>query len=294
MAKIGIVTVLYKSSTVLEAYFKSLSEQTCKDFILFVVDNKSPDDSLDKASILAKKYSNVFETIVIANDGNYGVANGNNIGVRKSKEYGCSYVLLSNNDIELEQNCIDLCIKKIEEGGIDMLVPKIYFYDEPLLWYAGGDFKWIAGTIRQWGYLSKDDKPMYSQSRLVDYAPTCFMLIKMSVFDEIGLFDEKFFVYYDDTDWVYRCKVAKKKLLYYPDTCIWHKESTSTGGMKSNFYLHYAKRNQVYFCRKNFSKLHFFTVLLANILYYAFKGRWQYDTRQRKIVEEGYLEGFKM
>lgn len=294
MAKIGIVTVLYNSASVLEDYFDSLSKQTFKDFVLIVIDNKSPDDSLDKANRLALKYSSEFETVVIANEGNYGVANGNNIGVKKSKEYGCKYVLLSNNDIELKPDCIEKCLRKAEDCKIELIAPKVYFFDEPLLWYAGGDFKWIAGTIRQWGYLSKDDKPEYNQTRFVDYAPTCFMLIKISVFDEIGLFDERYFVYYDDTDWVYRCKVAGKKLLYYPETCIWHKESTSTGGMKSDFYLHYANRNKIYFCRKNYNKFKLLVTLIAIPINYLLNVRPHITPHQRDIVRKAYIEGLKL
>lgn len=294
MKIIGIVTVLYKSSSVLEAYFESLSKQTYKDFVLFVIDNKSPDDSLEKAKRLALEYSSVFETIVIANEGNYGVANGNNIGVRKSKEYGCEYVLLSNNDIELKTDCIEKCLNKAVIENVELIAPKVYFFDEPLLWYAGGDFKMIAGTIRQWGYLSKDDKPEYNQTRFVDYAPTCFMLIKTSVFDEIGLFDEKYFVYYDDTDWVYRCKLAQKRLLYYADTCIWHKESTSTGGMRSDFYLHYANRNKIYFCKKNYSLFRYLLAMIAIPINYVLNVRPKLNKHQRSIVEHAYIEGFKM
>ncbi len=294
MAKIGIVTVLYNSASVLEAYFKSLSEQTCKNFILFVVDNKSPDNSLTLVERLALEYSSEYETKIIKNDDNYGVAKGNNIGICRAKAAGCDYILLSNNDIELKNDCIEKLLYQSETYGMDMVVPKIYFYDEPLIWYAGGDFKWVSGTIRQWGYLSKDEKSIYSKCHLVDYAPTCFMLVKMKVFNEVGLFDEKYFVYYDDTDWVYRCKKAKKNLLYYPETCIWHKESTSTGGMRSDFYLHYAKRNQVYFCRKNFGLIHLAIVFVANLFYYGIKSRFQYTVRQRQIIEKAYLEGLKM
>lgn len=294
MAKIGIVTVLYKSASVLEAYFKSLSEQTYKDFELFVIDNKSPDSSLQLSMNLAVQYQYAYNTHIIKNQDNYGVANGNNIGVKKAKEAGCDYVLLSNNDIELKPDCIERLLCYLETNQIDMIVPKIYFYEKPLLWYAGGDFKWISGTTRHWGYLKADEKHLYDTIRLVDYAPTCFMLVKMCVFDDIGLFDEKYFVYYDDTDWIYRCIKAHKKLCYFPDTFILHKESTSTGGMRSDFYLHFAKRNQVYFCRKNFSSFHLFVVIIANVFYYYLKSRWEYNAKQRKIIEKSYLEGFKM
>jgi GT2 family glycosyltransferase len=82
--KIGIVTVLYKSESVLPEFFESLEAQTYKNFILYIVDNKSPDNSL--AISEAFKTKSTFETVVIANDDNYGVAKGNNIGITKDKK----------------------------------------------------------------------------------------------------------------------------------------------------------------------------------------------------------------
>jgi len=79
MEKIGIVTLLYNSEKVLEDFFNTLNIQTYKNFKLFVIDNQSPDNSLNKARELAK--SVFFETHFIANSGNYGVAKGNNQGI---------------------------------------------------------------------------------------------------------------------------------------------------------------------------------------------------------------------
>lgn len=293
MSSIGIVTVLYNSESVLEDYFKSLSEQTFKNFTLYVVDNLSPDDSLNRTYYLTEIYKDSFKTVVIENSQNDGVAKGNNIGIQKALDDGCVYILLSNNDVVFKDNTINLLKNQLESKNLDMIVPKLYFYDEPLLWYAGGKFKYFSGTIAQFGYLRKEE-PKDNIYKLTEYAPTCFMLIRGGLFDEIGLFDEKYFVYYDDTDWVYRCKKSKKKLGYFPDAVVRHKESTSTGGMKSDFYIKIAFRNQVYFCNKNFSKIHFLTVLLANILHYFIAKFWKYDSRQRKLLLNAYKDGFKM
>lgn len=290
MAKIGIVTVLYNSATVLEDYFRSLSKQTFKDFILYVVDNKSPDKSLELAKKLAEDYNNSFVTVIIENPDNLGVANGNNVGTQKAMEGGCDYILLSNNDVVLADDCIELLLRKMIQEKLDMIVPKILFYGEVLIWCAGGKFKWLSGTTAHYGYLQQD-APKYNKYRLVGYSPTCFMLIDASTFKEVGLFDEKYFVYYDDTDWVYRCKKAGKKLGYYPKAVMQHKESTSTGGMMSSFYLHYNTRNKYYFCKKHFSTLHLWLTILANKAYYYLKRRKKYTDEQHIIIVNAYKEG---
>lgn len=293
MSLIGIVTVLYRSESVLDDYFKSLSEQTFNKFILYVVDNLSPDKSLEKSYELAEKYKESFVTRIIENDDNYGVAKGNNIGIQQAFEDKCDYILLSNNDVELKVDTIEILYKKITSESVDVVIPKIFFYDQPLIWYAGGKFKPLSGTTTHTGYL-KPDTGIYDSFKLVDYAPTCFALIHRKVFDKVGLFDERYFVYYDDTDWMYRCNKAGIKMGYVPESVLWHKESTSTGGMTSDFYIKYNYRNQVFFCRKNFSKPHFTIVLIANILHYYMVKHWKYSNNQRNTLLNAYRDGFKM
>lgn len=293
MAKIGIVTVLYNSETVLEDYFKTLSEQQCKDFVVYVVDNKSPDNSLALSKSLADKYSSSYNTIIIENDKNYGIAKGNNVGLLRAKEDGCDLVLLCNNDIVMSSDCIQNMVNRLYTENIDMVVPKIFYYDEPLIWMAGGRFAWISGGTRHIG-AEQPDGPQFNEYKLCEYAPTCVMLIRSKLFDEIGLFDEKYFVYFDDTDWVYRCKIAGKKMGYTPDAIVRHKESVSTGGQQSDFSIHMQCRNHVYFCKKNFSKPHFYLTVFVKGLYHILVQRWQFNKHQRTLMDQSFIEGFKM
>ena len=89
---IGIVTVLYNSETVLADYFSSLNSQTYRNFIVYIVDNKSPDNSLAFSHELAE--TSFFQTVFIENDENVGVAKGNNLGINKAILDGCDMVLL--------------------------------------------------------------------------------------------------------------------------------------------------------------------------------------------------------
>ena len=293
MAKIGIVTVLYKSSSVLEDYFLSLSEQTYKDFILYIVDNKSPDDSLEKSKILSAEYVDSFKSIIIENDDNYGIAKGNNIGVERALEDKCEYILLSNNDVVINKDCIELLLNKMKKEKVDMIIPKIFFYDEPLIWMAGGYFTKFSGGVRHIGSMKKDSEE-YNRYRIVSYAPTCFMLISSVTFHKIGVFDEKYFVYFDDADWVYRCYKKRLKLGYLPEAVVYHKESTSTGGQMSDFTIYYQLRNHMYFCRKNFGFLHFFLFTVLKILHHYLYFRWTLNEHQRGVADKALQDGLHM
>lgn len=247
--KIGVVTVLYNSETVLGDFFRSLAIQTYKNFVLYVIDNHSPDNSLIKAKELASKCE--FETVFFPEKNNWGVAKGNNIGIRQAIVDGCSHVLLSNNDIVLESTTIELLIYGLLTSSATMVVPKIYFYGTDLIWAAGGKFKLLWGRTLHIGYKTKDIG-QFDNVRQINYSPTCFMLIDISVFERVGLMDELYFVYWDDTDFVWRAtQKNKEKLFYIPSSKLWHKESTCTRGAKGDFSIRYSYRNLVYMLYKH-------------------------------------------
>lgn len=288
--KIGLVTVLYNSEKVLDDFFDSLKRQTYKNFILYIVDNKSPDNSLTVAKELASK--NNYKTVIVENDDNYGVAQGNNQGILRALVDGCDYVLLTNNDIILNDNTIEKLLEGTIECNADMSVPKIFLTENNNLWCAGGKLNKRRYVTTHFGY-NEPDAPKYSVTKRISYAPTCFMLIKSEIFYEIGLMDEKFFVYYDDTDFVYRTQKAKKRLFYIADASMKHKESVCVG-KKSNFFYHYIYRNRIYFVSKHSKvwKLFYLMDLLFNKTIRKYKMRNDLD--QYSLIESALEEGYKM
>ena len=256
---IGIVTVLYNSAGVLEDFFSSLENQTYKNFILYVIDNASADNSLEIAKNLAAHLS--FLTKFICNEQNSGVAKGNNQGIEAALNDGCSHVLLANNDIVFGPTVIEHLLDK--QSSLDdayMIVPKILFYNTDLIWSAGGAFTYKNACTIQFGYKEQDSE-LFLKEYWVEYTPTCFVLIRAEVFQKIGLMDETYFVYYDDTDFMYRALKGGMKVLYYGIPIVYHKESTCTGSI-SGFRLRFLTRNSLYFAYKNFSVFYFIYILL--------------------------------
>ncbi|RYE38977.1 MAG: glycosyltransferase, partial [Hyphomicrobiales bacterium] len=87
--RIGVVTVTYNSAKVLPDFFESTNRQIGCEFHLYVIDNASRDESVALSRTLAH-----CATTIIANPDNVGVAEGNNQGIRKALEDGCTHVLL--------------------------------------------------------------------------------------------------------------------------------------------------------------------------------------------------------
>lgn len=289
---VGIVTVLYNSRKMLHDFFQSLNGQSYKDFILYVIDNNSTDDSLSLSRELSFNVS--FKVIIIENKENFGVAEGNNIGIKAAIKDGCEYILLSNNDICFSSNVIGQMVTKLFESDSELIVPKIYFYDTPnLLWYAGGEFNSFYRPIH-YGYMEEDNSN-FQVEKEVSYAPTCFMLIKSSVFEEVGLMDKNYFVYYDDTDFAWRSMILhKKRLLYYPSVSIYHKEGASTGGNKSDFSLYYQGRNQIYFALKNLSLFQKILYISYETIRFILKEIPTLGKHQRILLLNAFRDGAKL
>ena len=249
-AHIGIVTVLYLSDGVLAGFFASLQGEKRFEtaFTLYVIDNSPTRSGLEAAQGLALEHG--IDAVFVFNDANLGVAKGNNQGVELAMRDGCSHVLLANNDVEFRPGTINTLLSALVAGE-RVATPKIYYYGEDLLiWFAGGDIKPWTMLVPHFGTLTRD-VGQYDGASHTPYAPTCFMLLESSVFREIGLMDEAYFVYYDDADFVWRMNKRGLRIRYVPQSTVEHKVSTSTGGTFSPFSLYYTNRNRIYFIRKN-------------------------------------------
>lgn len=291
-AKVGLVTVLYNSPDVLPDFFESLAKQRFSDYWLYVIDNSPGEETINLARELAAKWQMANVTFV-RNDQNLGVATGNNQGIALALEAGTEYVLLLNNDIVFpDTELFANLIAHADETGKPLIVPKIFFHDSGRIWCAGGAIDRKRGTTTHRGE-GESDVGQYDRVEMTDYAPTCFMLIKSAVFGAIGLMDEKYFVYYDDTDFVWRSHEAGYRITYWPSGQVWHKVSSSTGGYMSPFSVYYSERNRIYFIRKNFRGA---TKVKALAFYLATRPlKWRlFSTTLRPKLFAAVVDGFKM
>jgi GT2 family glycosyltransferase len=245
---VGIVTVLYNSDAVLPDFFASLARQQDVALKLYVIDNSPTPSGLEICRALAAELD--IEAELVFNNHNCGVAKGNNQGIELALRDGCRWVLLSNNDVDFAAGTIGMLLEPARAGET-AVTPKILYHGPgQLVWYAGG-------KIDPWRMLTSHtgmrcvDNGQFETAAFTNYAPTCFMLLDSSVFARVGLMDERYFVYYDDSDFVWRMNHAGLRIRYVPQAVVHHKVSTSTGGDRSPFTLYYTSRNRIFFIRKN-------------------------------------------
>lgn len=249
--KIGIVMVNYNGENFQGDCLRTIFESSYKDFEVIIVDSGSKDNSITYVK------ENYPQVIIVENKENIGVAAGNNIGIKLSIERGNEYTLLLNNDTEIASDMLEILIKNATKDKV--VVPKMYYYDKPnSIWCAGGRFAWIKCGTCHYG-VNEEDRGQYDQNKIIEYAPTCCMLIHNSIFDKIGLFDEATFMYFDDTDFCVRMLEYGIKMEYIFNAKLWHKVSSSSGGDFSKVQVYYVNRNRLYFMKKNKDKINVFS-----------------------------------
>lgn len=223
----------------------SLKKIDYENYKIVVVDNNSNDDSVLK---MKEKFK---ETKIIESSINLGFSGGNNLGIRYAIENKADYVLLLNNDTEVDKNFLKNIIERVKyEKNIGISTGKIkYFDNKNIIWYAGGKFNKYKGNSYHIG-LDELDINQYNDEKKVTFISGCFMLIPIHIFKEVGLLSEEYFLYHEDTD--YCCKVMKAgyELFYYGDSVIYHKVSSSTG-KNSDLYYYYYTRNRCLLINNN-------------------------------------------
>lgn len=299
MKKIGLVTITYNSAAVIEPFLQCVLAQSHTNFILYIIDNISSDNTLERI----KKYPD-SRIVVIANTKNVGVAAGNNQGILQAIKDGCEELLIINNDVEFEGTLLEKLSSQLIVLNCSLVAPKMMYYPETnLIWWAGTKFNEREGCMTNHIGIQQEDKGQFNTIEPMDYAPTCCVLMKKEVIADIGLFDEKYFAYYDDTDFFYRIyKQGKYRLFYYPFIQFFHKvgglSNMKEGGAKkfkfNDFYVHLFTRNHVYYLKKQqtfwgwYNIVYFFFRLNLRFL---FSGKYHLNFKTFLLLQKSYFQG---
>jgi GT2 family glycosyltransferase len=251
-----------------------------------VVDNGSKDGTED--AIRNYKLPNMKYKF-IESGANLGFAGGNNIGIQDVIKRKFDYILLMNNDLILPKDIVIKLVDYMEKnGGVGIASPKMYFakgyefhkdrYEESekgkVFWYAGGIID-RANVYASHRGVDEVDKGQYDKIEETDVANGACVIIRREVFEKIGLLDASFFLYWEDADFSERAKKAGYKVMYFPDTCMWHKVSASTGGSGSPTNDYFLTRNRFYYSMR-YSSLRTKFAVLRDTIRLIFIGRtWQ-------------------
>jgi GT2 family glycosyltransferase len=254
MKKVIIVTVNYNTTADTKLLLVSLEKIKKTDFSteIIVVDNGSKD---------ALKLEKKDNLLLNRSEKNTGFAGGYNIGIKEALKRGADYVLIVNNDTIIDPLMIENMLKVLEsDPQIGITVPKIYFakghefhknrYVEKELgkvfWYAGGSTDWRNVKSVHRG-VDEVDHGQYDYIEKVDFATGCCILFKREVLKKVGLFNEQYFLYYEDADLSERIKKAGYRIYFVPNSVLYHNNASSSGGAGNQLQDYFITRNQMLF-----------------------------------------------
>lgn len=238
--KISVILVNYNGKEYNDKCIASILGSTISGQIqVVVVDNASTDDSL---AMLQKKWGANEQVAILALDENYGFSKANNEGIRLAMEQGMEYFLLLNNDTEIEPDTIERMLSCQQEKKA-IVVPKVLYADKrDTIWCAGGCFSPIVRKSIQRG-LNQSDKGQFHISEGCQFANGCAMLLSKEIINKIGFLDERFFLYYEDTEYSMRATENGIKIWYCAEAIVYHKVNGSTKGNEKPANAYYISRN---------------------------------------------------
>ena len=195
---------------------------------VLLVDNGSTDDTV------ARVRAQFPEVEILSLGANRYFAGGVNAGLERALAGGAGSVLLLNNDLVLERGALGRLLGALAADPTrGAASPKLYYFDPPdRIWFAGGEVSLWRGTARHIG-IRETDRGQHDAPRDVDYVSGCALMARREVFQAIGMLDESYRAYFEDTDFCMRAARAGFRIRYVPTAKVWHRISASTGGQLS-------------------------------------------------------------
>lgn len=223
------------------ACLASLRKQDYPSFEVVVVDNGSVDGS---PALIRQRFP---EVTLVENGRNLGFAGGSNVGITLALARGADYVLLLNDDTEVPPDLLRALVEVGEsDPDIGILGPKIYYGNSRVIWSAGGlvDGRGWAQHLR----VGESDDGLPEPVREVDYVTGCAVLVKRKVIERVGVLDERFFAYFEETEWCARARRVGFRVVYVPQACMWHKVAPMQHSC-SRDYLYLMARNRLLYLK---------------------------------------------
>ena len=235
--RVSVVIPTWNGRDLLRLVLASLEKQTYLNFETIVVDNGSTDGSLE---LLSEGYPSVR---VVGFPENRGFSVAVNAGIEAARG---EYVALLNNDIELDSAWLEVVVRALDSNpGVGFVASRILDYWVRDRIYSAGDQ--IRGVPNARGYGALDG-PEFDVSMPIASACAAAAVYRKKVLDEIGLFNEDLFAYYEDVELGMRAQIAGYSCLYLPEAIAFHMGSTTSNRI-SKRTAYYRLRNlvQVYF-----------------------------------------------
>lgn len=285
-SKVSAVVATYNLKDVFLECLESITKQDYPNLEIIVVDNASVDGTADA---VAERFPQVN---LIRNTENLGVTGGANTGVKKATG---DYIWFIDHDNIFEPKMLSEMLKLAEsDPKIGVVVPKIYYWDDKtLIWAAGTNINLLTGVN-----ISREgrDVGQYEKVEEVQIAPANF-LVKREVIEKVGVYDDVYYISYEDADFSFRVRQVGFKIVYTPKAVCYHKfpildKKTATKRWLSRAY--WTARNKIIFMRKHSPYFPLFVLTYpAWFCIYTYKAVSYFDFKALWNFYKGMFNGFR-
>jgi len=228
---------------------------------------------------------------------NLGYAGNNNVGLGLALERQADWVFVLNEDTVLAPDCLSRLIEVGEsDAAIGVVGPMVYHHDEPeVIQSAGGRLsrRWEGSHFGQ----NEPDVGQFPAPRGVDWISGCAILLRRAAIEQVGLLDERFFYYWEETEWCLRAGRAGWRIVHVPAARLWHK------GVQRNYrpppsVTYYDARNRLLLLHQHRAPLvaraTAWGQLLRTLTSWSVRPRWRHQKDHRDALWRGirdYLRG---
>ncbi len=248
---VGIVIINYNCAPYTLDCLRTVEKLSYTNYFVVIIDNNSPDLS---GYYLQQALKDKRVTVII-NPENCGFGAGNNIGIRHALEGEAEYIWLLNADTFVHPEALSQLVKQANEyPEVGAFGSKVLYEEEPLspkkeegkpiIWSAGASIDFSKEEVKMFG-SHEEDRGQHDQLRECEYIPGCSLFFPAKVISEVGYLPEEYFMYFEETEWCTRMRKKHFKLLYVPESVVWHRFQDNK--MQTPFGVYYYNRNNRYF-----------------------------------------------
>lgn len=269
--KVAVIMVNWNGLEHLRLSLPSLQKQTYKQFNITVVDNKSSDGSVEYIR------ENFPDIRIIESGSNLGFAAGNNLGLEEALKAGAEYLFLLNNDTEVKSNLLKQLVDYMEiHPKVGIAQPKLLLLDYRDTLDSCGSWLSKTGFLIHYGCEEKDG-PIYDKPKAMLTVKGAAMIVRRQTLLDIGLLDNDFFAYFEETDLCWRAWLQGWKVYYAPVSIVYHKIGGSTKKIGSPVINYHSFKNRIMSLIKNLAwynmiwmvPMHIILVIGFSFIYFA-------------------------
>lgn len=241
-----VITINWNNWPVTRDFLEHYQQLTYPNYRLLVVDNGSTDGSPGR---VAEQFPHIEQ---IYTGQNLGFAAGMNVGITQALAEGAKFIFLANNDTTVQPDILEHLVAAAQTSQVALVSPVIYYSDEPTrIWSAGAEVYEANLELKGNRKGQIDNRPEETRPYQVQFVTACGLLITAECVQKVGLLDEQFFMYYEDSDYSRRVQAHGLHILVAPQAKMWHIVSATIGGVDTPAERYHMARSSVRFFRKH-------------------------------------------